>query len=345
MRWLLLVMAAAGCASRQQREAEPRSDLTAQGTPIRLDGTHVPESRRTTAPEPADIRAPTEIVVEPDEPTPPPGAPVVRLLDAGGSPRRKLRYVVPAPRKTIAVMEMTMTMDLTLGAAPGRNVVSPPIRTTMEFDIAPTSAPAELTLAFKLTGAEVLPGPGADILRPQIARMVGMSGAGRVTTRGLVLAMDHRVPPDLPPAMTSTLDSMRNSIRQMSVPLPAEAVGPGARWEVEQTVEMGGLSFTQVVQHSLREMTDGRTTIAVTLQQSAPRQEMKLPGVAPGTVATLESMRGGGSGEFELDLAAVVPRSGRMTHESDMATRMTVGGQAMDMRMKVRTEASFQQNR
>ncbi len=97
-------------------------------------------------------------------------------------------------------------------------------------------------------------------------------GTATVSNRGVTRSVALDVSKVNDPTMKQMMTSMSSTFNNLSMPLPEEAVGVGAKWEVRQGTSAGGLqSFTK----SVFELTafDGKTaTLKLTLEQSAGKQ-------------------------------------------------------------------------
>lgn len=350
----VLMVGAVGCAARTAKApppgpaVEPASDLSAQGTRIRIDDESAAASpEREPAQEPGeDSQAPgvprkESPVEEPAEPPSPAGAPVVRVLDPGAGPRRRLRYEVLAARTEMMTMTMSMTMEMAVNGATLPRKVSVKMRTQAHIDLAP-AAPGEVAATYRLLSTQLLASPGqaqdqTEALRSQLAAMVGISGTVRFTTRGYVLAATLDVPPGVAPALTQTLSSIRDSMKELATPLPAEAVGVGATWDIERTVEMNGISLRRVDRYRLQALSESTARIEVTSESTAPRQRMKINGASQAE-ATLESMRGSSSGHAEWSTGRFVPRSCALVTSLEMLVKTEASEQALTVATKIRTD-------
>jgi hypothetical protein len=126
-----------------------------------------------------------------------------------------------------------------------------------------------------------------------------------------------------------------SGIDRMSAPLPEEPLGVGAKWEVAQAVETGGMRLDQKATYEITAMDATSATMALTLDQRAENQTLTPPGMPPGAGATLVSMAGTGTGRLTIADNTVTPLSD-MTIKSEMT--MDVGAEGQTMRMSTRTD-------
>ncbi|MFQ5930463.1 MAG: hypothetical protein ACE5MK_12270, partial [Acidobacteriota bacterium] len=121
------------------------------------------------------------------------------------------------------------------------------------------------------------------------------------------------------PDLTQMIQSMKQSMEQMSVPLPEEAVGVGAKWKTLQRVHRRGMTLYQVGSFELMRVDGPSMTLGVTVEQFGPKQDLSVPGQPPGMRAELVSTKSKGRSQMTLDLHSPVPSSsGSFKSESVM---------------------------
>ena len=238
----------------------------------------------------------------------------VTLLDPGAQPRTALRYKFQANRTEKMVMETSMAMAMEMGDQKQPETQMPVTRMTMTIDSKEVSPEGNLHYEFELAQVEVLPKPGANpaivnAMKQQMSSMQGLSGSATVTSRGFTKDTEIKSPPGIDPQIKQSMDQMKQSINQMSAPLPEEPVGEGARWQVTMPMEMPAMKLTQVATYTLSEIQGDKVKLDITIKQSAPPQELDTPGAAPGAKVSLESLKSSGKGTVELQMTNLVPTS------------------------------------
>jgi hypothetical protein len=270
-------------------------------------------------------------------------APTLRLLDQGREPRQALRYHIPTTRSDLLVIDEGVEVsEMSIGGRPEQPVVSPPIRTTMRVEAAPTSG-SVIAFSAKVSSVEMLPAAGAtpsDSMRSQLQQVVGISGSGKITDRGLPLEMQVRIPPGLPDSLTNVVTNTRDSMKRIGLQLPAEAVGQGARWEFEETREWKGIAVRFTHRYQVRELPNRRALLEVSVEAATRRQYVKIPNLPEGASALLESTRGTASGQVQLDTETLVHRSEMSAEISAVLKVALQGGQVIDMQMSSRRKTS-----
>lgn len=266
--------------------------------------------------------------------TPPPAdAPVVRLITAGRAPTRTLRLIVrPGFHQTVT---MTMGMVMAMQSA-GKDLVPmtriPEVRTTLELDAVGIVGDGDLRCTFKITRAELAPDPRANpavvaAMKQAILGLDGLSGFVVMTSRGFTREADFQVGATVDPQLKELLNGMRQSLYQLSAPLPAEPVGKGARWETTTKLEMNGMSLGQIGTYDLVELSGNSAKLDVSLKQTAGNQKIQRNGMS----VDLISLASSGTGHMALDFTRLIAAPATISVKSAM--EMETMGQKMSMQL------------
>ncbi len=99
------------------------------------------------------------------------------------------------------------------------------------------------------------------------------------------------------------------------------------------------LKLTQVAIYTLKALDGEKLDLDVELKMTASEQEMKAPGMPAGVKMQLTSMESKGKSDLEMNLSKLASRSTTKI-DSSMASAVNMGGagQAMDMKMKSKSE-------
>ena len=264
----------------------------------------------------------------------------VKLLEAGAEPRQQLRYKFAAGRKDTLMMDMEMAIALEMAGMRQPEMKLPIMRMSMGIDSKNVSADGNLRYEFSLDSTEVLEGAGvnpmvASSMKTELEKMKGMTGWAVVTPRGFTQDAEVNVPPNAGQQVQQVIDNMRQQIRQMSSPLPEEAVGKGAKWVVTMPMDTPALKLTQTAEYELVELEGSKGKLNVKLVQNAPAQNMNVPNLPPGASARLNSLKSDGSGTISFDLTVPVPQSD-IKAKMDMHTTIRAQGQQQDMKMNMK---------
>ncbi len=271
---------------------------------------------------------------------PTPGAPpITTVTRTGGAPRTQLRYVVPANHKARMIVTMRMSMGTTDGTdnfAERENQTIPTIRVIADLGVTGVEPNGDIAYDLALSDMILEATNGADPritqgLQPFVALVASTKGGGTVSSTGVVKSMRLDVAHT---AIRKSLGPVFNAMEHLAVLFPDAAVGVGARWEVREALEVGGLTIFRptVFQKTEYEVVsiDGATvSLRVKTEQKGPPQPLNDPslpisnqGVAFGVDNRLQSLSGSGSGTVVVHLDSLVPVSDRQSTTSMVMTML-----------------------
>jgi hypothetical protein len=258
---------------------------------------------------------------EEDKPAPVAGV-ALRLLETGREPRTALRYpAAPTPAGKLS-LTLRLAMKMEVRGSPVPPITMPGLR--LLLDIESARAGEKVKYQFTVSDADLT---GTDIAHPSllaemrkgIAQVVGASGHLVMEPRGLRSELSLPLPAGIGQELGRFMNSAKLAIGQMVVPLPAEPIGPGAKWEAVETITQDGISVREKTTFELVALDGPRALIRTRTVQSADRQPAALPGLPDGVSAEVATLRGSGTGEIELDLRRLVPGSAREDVEVDLS--------------------------
>ncbi len=262
-------------------------------------------------------------------------APTVTLLDAGSAPRRTLRYSIPTASWRI-VRKHRYDASVKL-----------PLRGNRED---------EGQFSFDLTARGVLPTGDQPIelvvlLHEAVGRtgvaeeLAGASGRIRLTDRGLpVEASWDPHPADSDAARMADrllLDRFRTRASQLPTPLPEEAVGPGASWEIRQTLTQGTSSFAMIARCTLIEDREDGLDLQCRFSHDAAATTFQVGSRGRERKVELQDSQVRGQSMLlqSLDMPVPTREDGTLATFFDAKVRMTV----VPVRIKVTSEEKWSQ--
>ncbi len=266
-----------------------------------------------------------------------PAASPLKLLAPGGDPKTVLRLHPKAGDQQKLTTTLKMAMDMQLG---GQNqaIKIPAIQMTMDVtvksvtetgDIAYETVMGDPTVAEESGGGQV-----SDAIKASLAGLKGLTGSGSMSSRGLVKSIDIKLPAGADPQARQAMEQMKESLAQMAIPFPEEAVGSGAKWEVARSIKSQGMTLNQTTTYELVSVDGDHIAAKSTVVQTAANQKIQNPAM-PGMALDLLKMNGRGSGELKMDLAQLLPVEAAMDSHSEFSMGMNVGGQKQNMEMKI----------
>jgi len=272
-----------------------------------------------------------------------PSAKQVKLLDAGGEPRKVLRLHAKAGDKQTLGMALRIAMDMGTGAP----MKMPGIKMTMDVSIKSVSADGDISYEMVVGEASVEEDPGAmpqvvEQMKASLGNVKGLSSTGTMSNRGLSKGSEAKLPPGADPQARQAIEQMKESLSHCSVPLPEEAVGPGARWEVKLPLKSQGMTINQTATYQLLSIEGDRLNAKSTIVQNAANQKIQNPAM-PGLKLDVSKMTGNGAGNVTFDLGQLLPSLATINSHSEVSMGMNAGGQKQEINMKtdmnIRVEA------
>ena len=262
----------------------------------------------------------------------------VRMLVPGTAPRHLLRYKLTPQSIEYLELDMRLALDTAfddpaLGASASK-IEIPTMRMTFKSVITEVLPSGDARIALTLDSFELLrdvpmlSGP-RTMLENSFAQLAGMTGTSRLSPRGVPSEIAFDLP-NATPQVKQMLESLRDSMRQMYVPLPADPVGKGAKWEVTARYAINGMMMDSKVTYLMTARSPDTLVVAIETQLSAPPQEFPLPGGMTGTITTLT---GGGTGTLTQPLTRIVG-TGKNAVTSDARFSVNDGSQTLDATMK-----------
>ena len=262
----------------------------------------------------------------------------VKLLDAGGAEGRlPLRYKFKVGHSEPMVMRMKMAMEMEVPGMGTQKVDMPVMVMRMTTTLRSVEADGSAKLSFSIDKADVEPG-GNPMVAAQIKTLLekfsGIKGEYGITSRGITTDTKVDMSGVTDPQVKKTMLQMRQSMEQASSPLPVEAIGVGARWEVRQLVSADGMKVRQRVEYKLTARNGDIADLETILSQEADKQTISTPEMN-GVTAELESYQAKGTGVLKTNLAGLVP-TGSMQLKNNVV--MSAQGQKMVMGLEMKVE-------
>jgi hypothetical protein len=266
---------------------------------------------------PASLSAETPLVVQqPDRGVSAPVAnsktPQVELLNPGVEPRQQLRLKPAIDVKETTVMTLKVDMEISaLGrSSPAKSPVSV---MTFETKVTKIDPNGDIHYEFAYTNADITgdtgntPPAARDAMRSALKSMVGMKGSFIIDNRGFNKGGNFILPQGADNNLKQMVGQMSKSIEQLASPLPAEAVGKGAKWRVSSSSDFSGMNLNDISTYELASWQDGVASLNVSIEQQANPQNITSPQLPPGTTLTLKSFASQGRGKVTARLDRLMP--------------------------------------
>jgi len=269
-----------------------------------------------------------------------PGSSPVKLLDAGSEPRKVISlHPAAGDRQSLSMttkMSMSMSMSSSASQMPAMNI--PTMVMTMDVAVKDVSPDGDITFGVTFGDANVVADanttPGmADAMKTALSGMSGMTGAGKMSGQGVAHDVQFNLPPGAAPQLSQTVDQMKESFSMATVAWPAEAIGPGAKWEYAPQIKSQGMTIDQTIDYELVSVDGDQLTLRTTTKQNAANQTIESPAM-PGMKVKLIKMTGTGNANTTFNLAHIMPQKAGIDGDTEVIMDMGQQGQ-MDMKMKM----------
>ncbi len=271
------------------------------------------------------------------------------LLSNGAEPRRLLRYSVPADYKAHMNMDLTMQLAMSVGDMRMPAPAMPAMRVGVDLAAKTISNDGDMDVSLTYTGVDVdAPGTlSAQQLAALNNDLRSVRGSFTVSNRGVYRDVRIDTSSVADPRLRQSMDSMVNNLGA-SV-LPEEPVGVGSRWELRMAMAANGITMFQKTTVEAVAFDGTSLTIRMTVEQTAPPQEIAMPqpssggpALPPGMHATAESISGSGEGRAVIPFDSLVPTS-EVSARSTMIMRVSapnLGEQRMGIENTVKVQVS-----
>ena len=274
----------------------------------------------------------------------------VKLIDPGAEPRQVLRLHVKPGDKQMVIMTVKMTMDMDMGAAGGTNApkaMDLPAM-SMPMDVAVQSVAPNGDITYEAVFEE--PGvandtnaapPVMQAMKMALGKIKGMTCTGVISSRGVSKGVDVKVPADADPQMRQSIEQIKQSMHNVGTPMPEEAVGAGAKWEIKMPVKSQGMSIDQTADYQLASAQGDKVSATFTLTQTAANQKIQNPSMGNVQMNLLQ-YTGNGTGNVTTDLSKLMALQANMKMQIDMNSQITVGTKTQPLSMKMGMDMSLE---
>jgi hypothetical protein len=297
-----------------------------------------PAGQPTDPPQPA---AP-----QPAQPQPaaaqPAATPAVTLLEAGAGPHQALRFRPRIGMTQAIEMTVKISTEQSLGdiAMPTRK--APTTRYALEVTVTGISEEGDVSYGFHYRSAEAPDEPGADpfiaqMMREALKSVAGLRGTGVISDRGFSKSIKFESQPNMDPVPEQSIKAIERSMRQLISRFPAEPVGVGASWKVQDTFQQHGITAAQTSVVNLLAADGDKIDLRVEISGEAEPQTVSLPGGPPGSTMEVKSFESRGTATTVLRLSGLFPQQVTADLTSDVTLVFEANG--VQQELKQHTEA------
>ena len=304
---------------------------------------------------PASLSAETPLVVQqPDRGVSAPAAnsktPQVELLNPGVEPRQQLRLKPAIDVKETTVMTVKMDMEISASGRSSPGTKIPVSVMTFETKVTKIDPNGDIHYEFAYTNADLtgdtgnIPPAARDAMRSALKSMVGMKGSFIMDNRGFHKGGDFILPQGADNNLKKMVGQMSKFLEQLGSPLPAEAVGKGAKWRVSSSSDFSGMNLNDISTYELASWEDGVASLNVSIEQQANPQNITDPQLPPGTTLTLKSFASQGRGAATRRLDRLMPfrSTESVSSNSEMSAKNAGSSEELTITTKMVIEMTFE---
>jgi hypothetical protein len=251
------------------------------------------------APKNVPLPAGQEITASTAMPAGPKVASEVTLLNAGGSPKKALRYSPKAGDARPAVL------SLVTGNKPGGNDPLPQVQFTLNTAVAAGTEPGTVKYSYTVTQASAAP---SDAMGNIFAKMLtepadGITGSVQFDNRGQHAKGDYQFAEGKKPKIGPPM-SVVGGIASTVVPFPEEEVGEGGTWRVETQAEAPTFTTKASTTYKLESLVGEVAKISFVYESNTTFKKAINTGKAMMVGTVVE-----GTGSAQVNLKQLVPDS------------------------------------
>ncbi|HEY9175523.1 MAG TPA: DUF6263 family protein [Verrucomicrobiae bacterium] len=264
----------------------------------------------------------------------------VRLIEPGAEPRRTLRLQVkPGDRQTV---EMITKTAVDMGGATAQAMKPPTIKMLMDVTVKGVSAEGDVAHEMVIADAGLADeagdaSPMAELMKGVLGGLKGMTSTGTTSHRGLGKTAEVKGSAGDNPLAQQSVEQMKDAMSRLTVPLPEEAIGIGAKWEVKQVVKSQGMTLNQTTTYEWVSAEGDLLKMKSTHIQQAGPQKIQNPAM-PGATLALTRLAGEGVGELSIDLTKLLPVEATLQAHSEATMAVDMAGQKQNLTVKTDTE-------
>jgi hypothetical protein len=189
-----------------------------------------------------------------------------------------------------------------------------------------------------------IPPAALDAMRSTLKSMVGLKGSFIMDNRGFHKGGNFILPEGADNNLKQMVRQMSKSLEQVASPLPAEAVGKGAKWRVSSSSNFSGIKVNDISTYELASWQDGVASVNVSVEQQANPQNITSPQLPRGTTLTLKSLASQGRGATTMRLDRLIPvrSTWSVSSNSEMSAKTAGSSQESPITTKMVMEMTLE---
>ena len=245
----------------------------------------------------------------------------VKLESNGAEPRAVIKYTPTKGARTDMKMTTNVGLESMMGAMELPTIVVDAVVETSDVDD-DNQFRSKMVFEDVKTEGEDSTGMGAMILG-SLGTMKGLEIETVTKCNGEIVSAELTEIKVTDPSQRQMIDMLTESVKKVTVALPSEPVGVGAKWMVTESVTASGIKSKMVTTYEVVSMDAATLEMKHTIKQTAEKQTIQHP---MGFQMEVLSYDGSGTGSTVLDLTTGLPKKATV----DITTKISA---AVDMGM------------
>lgn len=272
--------------------------------------------------------------------------PQIQIINLGAEPRQQMRLKPTLNVKQTTLMTIKMGMKVSASGQSPQEIKVPTSVMTMETEATKIDGNGDIHYQFSYTKADVTsdstnaPPSALESMRSAIKKLVGLKGSFIMDSRGFSKGGDLVVPEGADNNFKQIIRQMSQSIEQLSVQLPAEAVGKGAKWRLNFPLNSNGINVNNIATYELMSFQEGVAVLNISLEQQAKPQRVNSPQLPAGSNINLQSLASQGSGQSTIRLDKLMPVRSAVSMNSN--TEMSVKSAGSPQEASIKTKLAME---
>lgn len=266
----------------------------------------------------------------------------VELLNPGVEPRQQLRLKPTLGVKQTTTMAVKMEMEVSTADRSTKVNKVPTMVLTIDTKATKLDTNGDIHYDFLYASADIaadtpnLPTAALDSMRSAVKKLVGLKGSFIMDSRGASKGGSFTLPEEADNNTKQMVQNMSKSLQQLASPLPAEAVGKGAKWRISFPSNVSGMNVNQTATYELIGLQDGVATLKTSVEQQANPQNLTLSQLPAGSTMAIKSFASQGQGEVIMRLNQLMPVRSVVSINSNSEISIKVAGKPEEVTIKTK---------
>lgn len=245
--------------------------------------------------------------------------PQLKLINAGTGNKQKLRFTPKVGAKQTINVSLDKKTLMSIGEFKMPKAELPTYMLTLDSTVTKVDSNGDIhyDIAYsdvKIRGDAQTRPELIRVISKQIGQLENFKGSAVINNQGIAKKVNYIIPETVDVNIKFLVEQLSNSLQQLSSPVPKEAVGTGAKWQVTSDTSINGINLKQTTTYELVNINNGVATMNVNLQQQEQStQVIDYPGLPLDGILTLQSFRSNAKGKAIIDLDRVMPINSQLS--------------------------------